>query len=382
MGLKDSALAFLPGALSIFVVSACARATSNMVSTTIPILGKYIFGAGTLYGGAALSIYSAMGILANYLVAPRLSGEAQKRAVLASTAIIAVSALLLTYSDVVTALILGGVIGFAFGIVFPSIITAASLAGGYRGERLLAVFSTGLAVSLVFGPILESDILTFSYRLVFLVFSLVAGAMFLASWTVDFKSPPRHGPKVGPVSRSGIYAATLVSSVFYIPFAGFTAFLPIYAAQVFGTSAAASYLSFVPLFVVSLCFRAYMSVKPFRGLRAPVLASVLATSIGLVAMAVAPSYYVFLGAMALFGLPHGVTYTISLVMVSRTSPEGERGAAVSLLQAYTNIVYVAVPVALGYMIEVVGIRPSFLSLLVPTAAASLFLSKRYQSQLG
>ena len=382
MGLRESGTAFLGGAVSIFVIGACARATSNMVSTTIPILGQYVFGLGTLYGGVAVSVYSLLGIVANYWVNPRLSGTTQRVAVLASAAVAAASTLLLSLSGPVTAVLLGGVIGFAFGIIFPSVISTASLEGGGKGERLLALYSAGLTVSLVLGPILESYILTFSYRETFLVFSFVAAAMFLASWKVRFVRVPSQSMRAGPDSRKGVYAATLLSSVFYIPFAAFTAFLPIYASKVFGTPVSVSYLSFLPLFVVSLCSRAYMTARPFRELRLPILASVLVSASGLAAMVLAPSYAVFLVVMALFGLPHGVTYTISLVVVARTSAEGERNAAVSLLSAYTNLVYVAVPVLLGYLIGVAGIRPAFLSLLVPTVATALVLWRRYQRQLA
>lgn len=380
--MRESGFAFLWGAVSIFVISACGRATSNMVSTTLPLLGKYVFGAGTFYGGAALSVYSLMGIAGNYFVSPRLSGRAQKTAVLASTAVVTASSALLTLSGPLTSVLLGGVIGFSFGIVFPSVITTASLAEGGQGERLLGLFSTGLAVSLVLGPLLEGYILAFSYREVFLVFSFIAAAMFFAAWKVDFGAHLSAGPRAGADSRKGIYAATLVSSVFYIPFAALTAFLPIYAAQVFGTDASVSYLTFVPLFAVSLCTRAYMTYRPFKGVRLPIFASVLMTVMGLVAMAVAPGYLFFLGAMALFGFPHGATYTISLVVVSRASTEGERNAAVSLLQAYTNVVYVVVPVVLGYLIGVAGIQASFLFLLVPTVATSLALSKMYGGELS
>ncbi|MDG6957978.1 MAG: MFS transporter, partial [Nitrososphaerota archaeon] len=78
---------------------------------------------------------------------------------------------------------------------------------------------------------------------------------------------------------------------------------------------------------------------------------------------------------------HGITYTVSLIVVSRTSAEGERNAAVSLLSAYTNLVYVAVPVVMGYIIERAGIQPAFLLLLVPTVGFSILLLRRYRSQL-
>ncbi|MDG6987110.1 MAG: MFS transporter [Nitrososphaerota archaeon] len=368
-------------AFPIFLIGLCARASSNMVQTTLPILGRYVFGLGPFYGGLAISVYNVLGIFGNYVVNPRLSGRTQRRSVLALTAAVAVSSLLLTFSGPVTAVILGGVIGFSFGIIFPSVITTVSLTGGKDGERLLALFTTALTMSLVLGPILESYILTFSYRLVFLFFSFVAAAMFLSSLKVRFATTSKQSLKTTPASRKGVYAGTLVTSVFYLPFAALTAFLPLYAAQVFGTDASASYLSFVPLFAVSVCVRAFMTIRPFKRLRLPILVSILISALGLAAMVYAPSYAAFLVVMAFFGIPHGITYTVSLIVVSRTSAEGERNAAVSLLSAYTNLVYVAVPVVMGYIIERAGIQPAFLLLLVPTVGFSILLLRRYRSQL-
>lgn len=182
-------------AFPIFLIGLCARASSNMVQTTLPILGRYVFGLGPFYGGLAISVYNVLGIFGNYVVNPRLSGRTQRRSVLALTAAVAVSSLLLTFSGPVTAVILGGVIGFSFGIIFPSVITTVSLTGGKDGERLLALFTTALTMSLVLGPILESYILTFSYRLVFLFFSFVAAAMFLSSLKVRFATTSKQSLK-------------------------------------------------------------------------------------------------------------------------------------------------------------------------------------------
>ena len=84
------------------------------------------------------------------------------------------------------------------------------------------------------------------------------------------------------------------------------------------------------------------------------LGSILITALGILAMNFSPSYGVFLVVVAFFGVPHGITYTASLVVVSRTSTDEERSTAISRLSAYTNLPPVLVPVAIGYLIGAVG----------------------------
>jgi predicted MFS family arabinose efflux permease len=380
MGVRESGLAFLAGALPIFVIGFSYRATDNMVTTTLPLLGEYVFGLGTAYGGAAVTVYGVFGLTAIYL-SSHLRASARRKAMIASTGTVTICCFLLAFSGAVSAAILGIAIGFSFGIVSPSIITSTSLVGGQRGERLIAIFTLGLSVSLVFGPLLESYLLTFGYSDVFLVFAIISSLAFLASWRIKFTDVARETPKPGAKAMSGVYAGLLVWSVFFLPFAALATFLPIFAARVFGTDAATSYAAFIPLFAVSLIARVYMTVRPFNKLRFPLLLSFVITSVGLLTMVVAPSFTLFLIVMALIGIPHGITYTLSLIMVSRTSGEDERNASVSRYSAYTYALYIPVPIVLGYEIELVGIQFSFLSLLVPSLVASILFVRLYGKNL-
>ena len=374
MGPKEAGRAFLMGALPILIIGIGGRATDNMVSTTLPLLGKYVFNLGTWYGGIATSVYGISGVFASYVVNPRISGGIRRRVFIASTGVIALFCLLLAVSDALTAMALGLLISFAFGLVYPSIITASSLAGGLKGERFLALFTLGLSTSLVLGPALETYVLGYSYVVVFVVFAAVSTVAFLASWRVTFVTVPMEAKKPGPSAKAGVLAGVLVSSVFFLPFAAFTAFLPIYAAQVFGTGASLAYASFVPLFTVSFLARAYMVAWPFKSFRFPILASIVITCLGILAMVAAPSFLVFLVVMAFIGIPHGITYTSALIIVSRKSEEGERNVAVSRFTAYSSLLGSLVPLGIGGAIELVGIHLSFLLLLLPALlCAALFI---------
>jgi MFS family permease len=375
------AFAFLTGALPIFVISVCSRATDNMVSTTLPLLGEYVFGLGTFYGGVATSLYSAAGLFANYFVNPRISGKSRRRVVIASSGAIVALVLLLSVADALTTLAIGLCVSFMLGIEYPSIIAAASLDSGNQGERLVSLFSVGLSVSLILGPSLESYLLNFSYSALFLAFALVALVGFFASWKVKFSGEASETWQRNPATEWGVVAGLLCAAVFFVPFAAFTAFLPIYAARVYSVGTSVAYSSFIPLFVVSFLTRAYMTVRPIENLRLPMAASMVVTVGGLLLMILAPSFPLFLLVMAAFGFPHGISYTVSLIIVARTSPKDERNAAMSRLAAYSNILNILVPVAISYLILLVGIHASFAFLLLPSTVAALFFARSYGKSL-
>ncbi len=365
MSSRGSTLAFLAGALPVFIISVGGRATDNMVSTTLPLLGIYVFGMGTVYGGIANSVYNFAGLLSTFVVNPRISGELRRRVFVAAGGAIVVSCLLLAVSDAVTAIALGFSISFCLGLVSPITVASISLGEKETAERLVALYALGLSTSLVLGPALESYLLNFGYTVVFVVFASVSAAAFIASWRMKFTSVPKETRSIGPSAKRGITGGLLLSSIFSIPFAALTAFLTIFAAQTFSVDAAIAYSSFIPLFVVSFFARAYMTARPFRGLKRPVIASTLVVGFGILGMVLAPSFSTFLVVMAFLGIPHGVLFTLSLIVVARTSGEDERNAAVSRLSAYSNVVSTLVPLVVGYAIEAAGIHLTFLFLLVP-----------------
>jgi MFS family permease len=382
VGRKEGGLAILASALPIFIISASVRSTDNMFSTTLPLLGEYVFGLGTIYGGVATSVYAAAGLLANYFVNPRLDAALRRKAVIISAGAAPPLALLLSVSGPVTAVLIGICVSFAFGILYPSMIATASLELGGRGESLISLFGMGLSAALVLGPSLESYLLNYGYAEVCVGFAVVSSVAFFASLKTKFTGVPKETPREGRAAKSGIVAGFLCSAVFFIPFQAFIAFLPIYAARVFGVSASLAYSSFIPLFVVSFLSRAYMTARPFGRLGPPVVGSILITTLGLVLMSAAPSFALFLVVMAALGIPHGLTYTLSLIIVARTSTQQERNAAMSKFSAYSNVLNVMVPLSIGGLIQVIGIHYSFLFLLLPSSLVAAVFLRSYSRVLG
>jgi hypothetical protein len=177
-------------------------------------------------------------------------------------------------------------------------------------------------------------------------------------------------------------AAILSSAVFTVPYAALSTFLPVYSSLVFGIPTALAFTSFIPLYVVSLLVRSYMATTRFQGLAVPVFASIAITFSGIVIMYLAPSYVVLLAVMALLGIPHGMTFTLGLYMVARTSAIDERNASNSFYSSHYGVANVLVPLAMGYLAILVGIHVAFLILLVPSALLAVSFLAFFRDSLG
>jgi predicted MFS family arabinose efflux permease len=125
-----------------------------------------------------------------------------------------------------------------------------------------------------------------------------------------------------------------------------------------------------------------MATRRFQGLAGPVFASIAITFAGIVIMYLAPTYIVLLAVMALFGIPHGMTFTLGLYMVARTSGTDERNASNSFYSSHYGVANVLVPLATGYLAIIVGIHVAFLILLVPSALLALSFLAFFRDSLG
>jgi predicted MFS family arabinose efflux permease len=366
----ETGFAVLAGALAIAATSASIRALDNMITTTVPLLGEYVFGLGTLYGGVEVAVYSGSELLGNFVVNRRLPVEARRKVLRGCSAGIAVICLLFAVSGSETAIILVVLAGTSTAIVAQNVVvSASSTPDRRRGERNLTIYAVGLSVGLVTGPVVESFLLTMGYSTVFVGFSVLGGVVFALSWRVKFPEVKEEVRRPGPKAWRGLNTAFLTASVFSIPLAAFT-LLPIYTSESFHVPAAVAYSAFVPMYVVSLVVRLYMAARPLARLRLPILVNMLITVTVLAAMHFAPYFVVLLSLMAILGIPHGMAFTIALILVARTSEPEERKSANSYLSVYQGVLGMVVPVAIGYLSDLIGIHLSFLLLLIPAVGVS------------
>ncbi|WP_069807612.1 MFS transporter [Vulcanisaeta thermophila] len=375
-------------AITLFLLTLAVRATNNMINTTVPLLAKYVLSFNnTLVGALVAVIFIANFISVTYLNA-RLEARIRRRIFIVANGIVPLLLLLYFLGNPVITWVAAVITGVAYGFIMPNILTAAGIAGDQlTAERFLALYALALSTSLIIGPSIESYLLSFvSYRLVFLFFIPMALVSFALSWRVPFPSnEARSRDSVvsdGIFRNRGFLSAVLAITGYNVPFIAFTAFIAIYAMDVFHVNKALAYSVFIPFFTTSFITRLFMTIRPLKYLFMPMLASLVMTAVGLLLMFMAPSYLVFLLAMALLGIPHGSVFTMSTIIISRNVELGLRNRANSYFSAYMSILSIVVPPLFGFMSDVVGIRLAMFLLIIPVIVMTALFTHVYRGVEG
>ncbi|MCI2414208.1 MAG: MFS transporter [Candidatus Aramenus sp.] len=364
---------FVYMALTLSLITIANRATNNMVTTTISPLSKYVFGFSNLMAGVIDALIFLTTLISTSYINPSLSSSTRRKAFIISNFTITVLLLGFYFSTSVTVWAVTAVAGVAFGLIMPNLITSASLVDNRKqAERLLSLYSTSLSISLIVGPSIESYVLSRAgYKDVFLAFVPFSILGFILSWSVKFPETKKEVKGVGSLRNKGFISSILSITTYNVPFAAFTAFLTIYGIEVLGLPKSLAYFSYIPFFTTSFLTRLFMTIRQFESLRLPLLVSIIITVVGLTGMVISPNYMIFIAFMALLGIPHGSIFPMSTIMIARATTTEERNAVNSYFLAYNNILFFVVPVAVGALSEVIGLRMSFLVLLIPVIASAI-----------
>ncbi|ARM75699.1 MFS transporter [Acidianus manzaensis] len=374
---------FLYLAITLSLLTIASRATNNMVVTTLPDLGKYVFNFNNLIAGALDSlIYIATFISTSYLN-PKFNPAIRRKMFIIANAIIALTLVGYYLSNIDLLWIITVVSGISFGLILPNLITSASLSNDKKtAERLLGLYSTSLSISLILGPSLESYILYVTgkdYRDVFLFFIPIALLGFALSWTMKFPDVKKEERGISVLKSKGFISSILSITTYNVPFAAFTAFLTIYGIEKFHLSPAVAYSAYIPFFALSFLTRTFMTIRPFNSLRMPLLVSILITIFGVVGMTFAPTVIIFLVSMALLGIPHGSIFPMSTIMIARSTTQEERNAVNSYFLAYNNILFTTIPAIVGYLSQLIGLSYSILILEIPVIISALIFFRLFWS---
>ncbi len=363
----------------IIAIAVTMRATNNMVVTTIPALARYDLN----FTGFEVGIISALASVATFIsttfINVRFNNRTRRPFFLLSTMMSCIIMLGFYFSDPLTIWIVVILSGMTAGIIFPNTITYAMSRGeGTSRERILSLYSVSLSLGLIIGPTVEAYALNFvSYRFIFILFIpiLLVGTFF--SFFVKF---PELGPKpaVSSSMRSpGFLASILNITIYNIAFAALTTFVVIYAKDSLGISSSLAFTLYIFFFAVSFSTRVYMSIRPFKFLKMPIMISTIITAGALFSMPFAQNFYLLAIAMALLGIPHGTIFPISTIMISRGSKPEERITINSYFFAYNNVLFITVPVVFGFISQYIGYGYSFLLMGIPTVASCTILMKKF-----
>ena len=382
--MTESKNSLIIASIILVLMTVSARSVNNMVTTTVPLLGKYVLYLPNSIVGLLSTAMFAFTFISTSYVNPSLSASIRKKAFIISNMVIALTLILFAYSNVISIWIISSISGFAFGLIMPNLVTSASLAKDRRSaERLLSLYSTSLSLSLIIGPAIETYLLTmFNYREIFLWFLPLALIGVVLSFNVKFPDVKREVSGVSALKNKGFIASVLSITTYNVPFAAFTTFLAILAKERFDLSDFQAYSVFLPFYILSFLTRLSMTLRPFNDLSKPLLISILITVLGLLGILFAPSYAMFLVVIALLGIPHGSIFPMSTIMISRATKVEERNAVNSYFLAYNNILFLVVPAVVGFASTFIGLTLAITLLVIPVAiSAIMFFAKFLKDEI-
>lgn len=359
---------------AIFAATFLWRATTNAIATTFPMIAKFYLGfspSQVMYLAGLVSIGS---FISSFFITQRLRGAASLRA---SIALLSLTTFLIAYSgrEELPALLL--VEGLVTGVTSPLLITAAgSVGSGRERERAIALYSLALSTSLVVGPAAESAVLQATgqdLRLSLAAFSALPALSFVSSlaFRPAATGDGRRASRASVLSRPGFWKGVMANAIYTFPFVAVVNYGGILAAQAFRASYSISVLLFSAFYGTSFLTRLFLTIRPAGGVEGYVASGVALTVLGLVIVWLHPALWAFIVGYMILGIPHGLFWPISLIIIRREFRDQDIGSANSYYISINNLIWLATPFAAGLIESAVGLSGTFLVVAVPSVAAYL-----------
>ncbi len=360
--------------LIIISITFTIRASNNMLFTMVPLFCKYYLGFQESQIGILSALFGVFPFLVSTFLNAKLKSSSRKKLFIFSAFLYFVIFIMFYFANKINVWFLVSIAGFSLGALMPNIITAASLCEDKtKRERIIAIYTITLSISLIIGPIIESFLLKFvNLKESFLVFSVFPFIAFLLSFFIQFPNEKEFFETKVPVIKNPYFLSSILSILIYnIPFATLIVFGGIYAKDVFKLDISTINLYFSLFFTASFLGRFYLIIKPPTKIFNDMIISGVATIIGIFLMIIANSPIVFAISLFILGFPHGFTFVLSLISLSRGFDINQRNKANSYFFSTVNIIGTLTPLIFGYILNFVNITFLFYLLLI---SAFLFLT--------
>ena len=400
------------GLLAVLLAAAALfRMTQNMAVTTLSLLARDDVHISATEIGVLGAVTGLMVALVTLFVSRRVPHEHAAVSAAAGMVGLAVSLLVVAAASSFAVLAAGVLLlGIAGGIAMPGLLNAVVAIRAGERERVIAVYRATLSVSLAVGPLLETVLLSSARQdvrvpyLAFAILPVVGAGLILvgsrrrrveerraapaareaeeglavdtagdvASETPRPALPSTERRRAGLLSTGSGRIALVAQLLYAVPFAGITVFGALVARAGYGASPARAQLGFTVFFVFSLSSRAIVAWRaPVRRKVGLLWVSAALTAAGLVLLGVGEGQLAYLGAMAMLGVPHGLTFPIALALVAESTAVTDLPRANATLLGSSNLTSVVVPLVLGAVVPAIGYRGMTLVMLGPVAAFAL-----------
>jgi DHA1 family multidrug resistance protein-like MFS transporter len=367
--------------LMIISMTFSVRASNNMLATTIPLLVKYNLGFNEILIGLISAVFSLSTFFMSGFVNANLKSKERRVLFIFSSIVYAALFPFFSIVNYVSIWILSIAIGFVLGALMPNIITSSSLYEDKKvRERIISIYTLTLSLSLIIGPAIESIILTkFTLRESFIFFAIFG---FLAAITSFFiKFPEKESEKVSsgrrtPIFKNAGFRASVINNLIYnVPFAMITVFGGIYAKESFHVSYSIVTILFSLFFATSFLSRLIFTIKPPNNLSFQMIMSAILTALGLSILVLSNNIIIYAISFLILGIPHGLTYPLSLVALTRSFSPEQRNKANSYFFSVLTAIGTFIPILFGAVIELLGIRLTFAIIIPFVLIFLIFLRK-------
>ncbi len=366
--------------LVIVSMTFAVRASNNMLATTIPLLVKYNLN----FNGVMIGLISAIFSVATFFMSGFINAslKSRERRILFITSAIIYSILFpfFAIANFISVWILSIAVGFVLGALMPNIITSASLYPDQRvRERIVSIYTLALSLSLIVGPAIESAILTkISLRETFVFFEIFGVLTAILSFFIKFPQEETKNTTIraGHIFKNAGFRMSVINNLIYnVPFAMITVFGGIYAKETFHVSYSIVTLLFALFFSTSFISRLFLTIKPPQNIPLQMLVSALLTGFGLVILLISNNIFIYSISFLILGIPHGLTYPLSLLTLTRSFPPELRNKANSYFFSILTAIGTLIPIIFGLTIQFFGMKITFIFITIFVFTLLLFLKQ-------
>lgn len=364
---------FFITALMVLTITFAIRASNNMLAITLPLVAKYIFYFSPFLVGLLSSLMMFFSFVSSVFINSKLTSKKRELALKISSIIYAITFLGFYFVNPLLIWVLSAVSGLSMGIIFPNIVNFTTSVDDEKSkERLLALYTTALSLSLIISPFMESLLLhRFTLTETFLFFSMIAVLVPIISFKIRFMNSIKRTIRKADIIRTPGFLASLFNNMMYdVPFGMIVTFGGIYATTVFHTPYSLTVLIYTAFYLTSFVGRALFTVMAPKRIFHIIYLNAMLTVLGLVAVSYSPNFTFYTISLLILGIPHGLTYPSSLIILTRSFREPEeRNVAISYFSGVG--LSGGIPILMGFIIEEIGLRSTFA--LLSLLSFSIFL---------
>ena len=341
------------------------RSSNNMYVTSVPLLARYYFFFSNVEIGLLASAASLTTFIMSTFINAKVESRARRKIFIISSIVYAVVFPFFYISTPLTIWLILPVASFTLGSIMPNIITSASLFKDRKQrERILSIYTLTLSLSLILGPYIESELLHYvSLPESFLIFSILPAIGMIDSFFIKFPDEMgvrRRGFDITVLKDRGFQSSLLNILAYNIPFAFLTTYGGLFGISDFKVSLSTVNLTFSLFFLTSFISRLVFSVRVPERLPRLMFSAVILSAVGLLVLGTAKNYDYFVLAFLILGIPHGLTYPLSVMSITRSFPENRRNMANSYFFSIMMAIGTIMPFISGEVIKIIGYRNAFL----------------------